>query len=206
MLEAFFVTSVMFFWPSQEAATRAKTGSGRSAAAGALCLVADHSRPDDVERLLDEAGQRAQKMEQGAAQAIEETAAVGRAGFLGERVVLRRFAAGGIGERHELRPKPARSQRALETRTAPQIVCNQALPCTAPSGREERRRSVGCLTTRANTATMRCCFALSPATVALRARYCQLGTPAQPDQKGERALVDCWGGSGVYGWSSAYIL
>ena len=33
-------------------------------------------RPDDVERLLDEAGQRAQEVERGAAQAIEETAAV----------------------------------------------------------------------------------------------------------------------------------
>ena len=33
-------------------------------------------RPSDVERLLDEAGQRAQKVERGAAQAIEETAAV----------------------------------------------------------------------------------------------------------------------------------
>ena len=33
-------------------------------------------RPDDVERFLDEAGQRAQEVERGAAQAIEETAAV----------------------------------------------------------------------------------------------------------------------------------
>ena len=33
-------------------------------------------RPDDIERLLDEAGQRAQEVERGAAQAIEETAAV----------------------------------------------------------------------------------------------------------------------------------
>ena len=33
-------------------------------------------RPDDVERLLDEVGQRAQEVERGAAQAIEETAAV----------------------------------------------------------------------------------------------------------------------------------
>ena len=33
-------------------------------------------RPDDVERLLDEAGQRAQEVERGAAQAIEETATV----------------------------------------------------------------------------------------------------------------------------------
>ena len=33
-------------------------------------------RPSDVERLLDEAGQRAQEVERGAAQAVEETAAV----------------------------------------------------------------------------------------------------------------------------------
>ena len=33
-------------------------------------------RPDDVERLLDETGQRAQEVERGAAQAVEETAAV----------------------------------------------------------------------------------------------------------------------------------
>ena len=33
-------------------------------------------RPSDVERLLDEAGQRAQEVERGAAQALEETAAV----------------------------------------------------------------------------------------------------------------------------------
>ena len=33
-------------------------------------------RPDDVESLLDEAGQRAQEVERGAAQAVEETAAV----------------------------------------------------------------------------------------------------------------------------------
>ena len=33
-------------------------------------------RPSDVERLLDKAGQRAQEVERGAAQAIEETAAV----------------------------------------------------------------------------------------------------------------------------------
>ena len=33
-------------------------------------------RPDDVERLLDEAGERAQEVERGAAQAVEETAAV----------------------------------------------------------------------------------------------------------------------------------
>ena len=35
-------------------------------------------RPSDVERLLDEAGQRAQEVERGAAQAVEETAAGGR--------------------------------------------------------------------------------------------------------------------------------
>ena len=50
-------------------------------------------RPSDVERLLDEAGQRAQEVERGAAQAVEETAAV--AAEEGEVAV----AAGGPGRR-----------------------------------------------------------------------------------------------------------
>ena len=37
-------------------------------------------RPDDVERLLDKVGQRAQEVERGAAQAVEETAAVAAEG------------------------------------------------------------------------------------------------------------------------------
>ena len=40
-------------------------------------------QPDDVERLLDKAGQRTQEVECGAAQAIEETAAVAAEGYLG---------------------------------------------------------------------------------------------------------------------------
>ena len=47
-------------------------------------------RPDDIERLLDEAGQRAREVERGAAQAIEDTAAV--AAEEGEAV-----AAEGVG-------------------------------------------------------------------------------------------------------------
>ena len=58
-------------------------------------------RPDDVERLLDEAGQRAQEVERGAAQAIEETAAV--AAEEGEVAVGRRVGGafgylGGLAE------------------------------------------------------------------------------------------------------------
>ena len=48
-------------------------------------------RPDDVERLLDEAGQRAQEVERGAAQAIEETAEEGE---VAEGVAV---AAEGVG-------------------------------------------------------------------------------------------------------------
>ena len=51
-------------------------------------------RPDDVERLLDEAGQRAQEAERGAAQAIEETAAV--AAEEGE-VAVAAEGVGGLG-------------------------------------------------------------------------------------------------------------
>ena len=52
-------------------------------------------RPDDVERLLDEAGQRAQEVERGAAQAIEETAAVAaEEGEVAEGVAV---AAEGVG-------------------------------------------------------------------------------------------------------------
>ena len=52
-------------------------------------------RPDDVERLLDEAGQRAQEVERGAAQAIEETAAV--AAEEGEVAVAAKGVGGGFG-------------------------------------------------------------------------------------------------------------
>ena len=52
-------------------------------------------RPDDVERLLDEAGQRAQEVERGAAQAIEETAAV--AAEEGEVAVAAEGVGGAFG-------------------------------------------------------------------------------------------------------------
>ena len=52
-------------------------------------------RPDDVERLLDEAGQRAQEVERGAAQAIEETAAV--AAEEGEVAVAAKGVGGAFG-------------------------------------------------------------------------------------------------------------
>ena len=52
-------------------------------------------RPDDVERLLDEAGQRAQEVERGAAQAIEETAAV--AAEEGEVAVASEGVGGAFG-------------------------------------------------------------------------------------------------------------
>ena len=48
-------------------------------------------RPSDVERLLDEAGQRAQELERGAAQGVEETA------WLRRRVRLVAVAAEGVG-------------------------------------------------------------------------------------------------------------
>ena len=53
-------------------------------------------RPSDVERLLDEAGQRAQEVERGAAQAIEETAAV--AAEEGEVAVAAFGYLGGLAE------------------------------------------------------------------------------------------------------------
>ena len=52
-------------------------------------------RPSDVERLLDEAGQRAQEVERGAAQAIEETAAV--AAEEGEVAVAAEGVGGAFG-------------------------------------------------------------------------------------------------------------
>ena len=52
-------------------------------------------RPDDIERLLDEAGQRAQEAERGAAQAIEETAAV--AAEEGEVAVASEGVGGAFG-------------------------------------------------------------------------------------------------------------
>ena len=52
-------------------------------------------RPDDVERLLDEAGQRVQEVERGAAQAIEETAAV--AAEEGEVAVAAEGVGGAFG-------------------------------------------------------------------------------------------------------------
>ena len=52
-------------------------------------------RPSDVERLLDEAGQRAQEAERGAAQAIEETAAV--AAEEGEVAVAAEGVGGAFG-------------------------------------------------------------------------------------------------------------
>ena len=52
-------------------------------------------RPDDVERLLDEAGQRAQEAERGAAQAIEETVAV--AAEEGEVAVAAEGVGGAFG-------------------------------------------------------------------------------------------------------------
>ena len=52
-------------------------------------------RPDDVERLLDEAGQRAQEVERAAAQAIEETAAV--AAEEGEVAVAAEGVGGAFG-------------------------------------------------------------------------------------------------------------
>ena len=52
-------------------------------------------RPDDVERLLDEVGQRAQEVERGAAQAIEETAAV--AAEEGEVAVAAEGVGGAFG-------------------------------------------------------------------------------------------------------------
>ena len=52
-------------------------------------------RPDDVERLLDDAGQRAQEVERGAAQAIEETAAV--AAEEGEVAVAAEGVGGAFG-------------------------------------------------------------------------------------------------------------
>ena len=48
--------------------------AGRCAAGAAAS--ADYSRPSDVERLLDETGQRVQKVERGAAQAAKKTATV----------------------------------------------------------------------------------------------------------------------------------
>ena len=52
-------------------------------------------RPSDVERLLDEAGQRAQEVERGAAQAVEETAAV--AAEEGEVAVAAEGVGGAFG-------------------------------------------------------------------------------------------------------------
>ena len=52
-------------------------------------------RPDNVERLLDEAGQRAQEVERGTAQAIEETAAV--AAEEGEVAVAAEGVGGAFG-------------------------------------------------------------------------------------------------------------
>ena len=52
-------------------------------------------RPDDIERLLNEAGQRAQEAERGAAQAIEETAAV--AAEEGEVAVASEGVGGAFG-------------------------------------------------------------------------------------------------------------
>ena len=54
-------------------------------------------RPSDVERLLDEAGQRAQEVERGAAQAVEETAAV--AAEEGEVAVAAEGVGGAFGWR-----------------------------------------------------------------------------------------------------------
>ena len=65
-------------------------------------------RPDDVERLLDEAGQRAQEVQRGAAQAIEETAAV--AAEEGEVAV----AAEGVGGAFGYLGGLARRERLLE--------------------------------------------------------------------------------------------
>ena len=52
-------------------------------------------RPSDVERLLDEAGQRTQEVERGAAQAVEETAAV--AAEEGEVAVAAEGVGGAFG-------------------------------------------------------------------------------------------------------------
>ena len=52
-------------------------------------------RPSDVERLLDEAGQRAQEAERGATQAVEETAAV--AAEEGEGAVAAEGVGGAFG-------------------------------------------------------------------------------------------------------------
>ena len=70
-------------------------------------------RPSDVERLLDEAGQRAQEVERGAAQAVEETAAV--AAEEGEVAVAAEGVGGAFGylgawrkEQQHWRPPRAR--------------------------------------------------------------------------------------------------
>ena len=86
-------------------------------------------RPDDVERLLDKAGQRAQEVERGAAQAIEETAAV--AAEEGDRRCRRGRGRslgylGGLAEGAALAP------------TAGEVA--GAMAATAGVGRRTRRR------------------------------------------------------------------